>query len=340
MLNTCRVVHVAQYLMLELGLQFPAGFVEPLELEGGEIVEVVAVASHEMREHGARYHGLLIVQLMGESCHFIIVGGIEAQAMHARVELDMDGPACDALFACGFDERIEQTETIHFRLQAVVEHGLEGRHLGIHNHDVGGDARLAKRHTLVGHSHSQVVHAMVLQRLGYFHSSSPIAVGLDHAHHFRIGAQERAVVVQIVHHGIKVHFKDGFMHFPFQQLRNAVETETTIKFTHCYYGIAILVAAILVIIFVLMEKRIGYTIATVSGVILAIWGIFDMMNYKIIENGQIDIKGAFYSPLNGLKYNSILEVRNGAGYYLLIGSIIFLLVMMLINFAKGDEDDE
>ena len=119
-----------------------------------------------------------------------------------------------------------------------------------------------------------------------------------------------------------------------------VETETTIKFMHCYYGIAILVAAILVIIFVLMEKRIGYTIATVSGVILAIWGIFDMMNYKIIENGQIDIKGAFYSPLNGLKYNSILEVRNGAGYYLLIGSIIFLLVMMLINFAKGDEDDE
>ena len=89
-----------------------------------------------------------------------------------------------------------------------------------------------------------------------------------------------------------------------------------------------------------MEKRIGYTIATVSGIILAIWGIFDMMNYKISENGQIDIKGAFYSPLNGLKYNSILEVRNGAGYYLLIGSIIFLLVMMLINFAKGDEDDE
>ena len=43
---------------------------------------------------------------------------------------------------------------------------------------------------------------MVLQRLGYLDGACPIAVGLDHTHHLRLGLQERAEVVQVIDNGL------------------------------------------------------------------------------------------------------------------------------------------
>lgn len=116
-----------------------------------------------------------------------------------------------------------------------------------------------------------------------------------------------------------------------------VTDDTTISLSHCYYGLGILLTAALAAIFALSGKRIGYAVSTVTNVIFSIWGFFDMMNYKVTDNGIIDISGAYYSALSGLKYNTIIEVKNGAGFYLLIFSVVFLLVMMLINFAKGED---
>ena len=48
MLDAGRVVHVAQYLVAEGTLQFTASLVEALELQGREVVEVVAVGPYEM----------------------------------------------------------------------------------------------------------------------------------------------------------------------------------------------------------------------------------------------------------------------------------------------------
>ena len=146
--------------MGEGGLELLAALLEKLELTGGEGIEVVTVRTHEMAEHGTGDDGVLMLQAVNQFEH--IIDGVKAEAVHACVKLDMYGPSRNTFLAGCLDESIQQTEGVDLRLKIVVEHGLEGRHLGIHNHDVGSDACLAEGDTLVGHRHSEIVHTMVL----------------------------------------------------------------------------------------------------------------------------------------------------------------------------------
>ena len=145
--------------------------------------------------------------------------------MHARIQFDMDGPSRNTLFLSGMDEGVHQPERVHLRFQVVVEHGLEGRHLGIHDHDVLRDAVAAQRHPLVGHGHGQVVYPVVLQRLGHFHSPGTVSVGLHHTHQLGLRLEKRAVVVQVVHQGIEVDLQNSLVHFLLQLLRDVVEAK-------------------------------------------------------------------------------------------------------------------
>ena len=124
----------------------------------------------------------------------------------------MHRPAGDTLLAGCLDEGIEQTEAIYLGLQVVIEHGLEGGHLGVHNHDIGGDASLTQGNTLVGHCHCEVVNTVILQGFGYLDSTCSIGIGLDHAHHLGFGLHERAIEVEILDHGIEVNLEDGLVH--------------------------------------------------------------------------------------------------------------------------------
>ena len=142
----------------------------------------------------------------------------------------MNRPARDTFLTSCLDEGIQQTEGVNFGLKIVVEHGLESRHLRIHNHNVGGDASLAKGDALVGHCHSKIVDTVILQCLGNLHSTCSIGVGLDHAHHLRLGLEEGTVVVQVLHHGVEIHLKDGLMHLLFQLFRDLIEAERTSAF--------------------------------------------------------------------------------------------------------------
>ncbi len=150
--------------------------------------------------------------------------------MHAGIELNVDGPSGDTLFAGCLDQGVEQTEGVDFGLQVVIEHGLEGGHLRIHNHDVAGDASLAQGDALVGHGHGQIVDPMFLQGLRNLHGSGSIAVGLDHAHQFGLGPQEGTIVVQVLDHRIEVDLENGLVDFLLQQLCQLVETETARAF--------------------------------------------------------------------------------------------------------------
>ena len=132
-----------------------------------------------MREHRTWDDGILVLQLADEFLHIVL--RVEAHAVHAGIQLDMDRETGYSLFLSCLDERIEQTERVNLRLQVVIEHGLEGGHLRIHDHDVAGDAVLAQRNALIGYSHSQIVYTMVLQGLGYLHGTCTVAVCLDHA---------------------------------------------------------------------------------------------------------------------------------------------------------------
>ena len=145
--------------------------------------------------------------------------------MHASIQFDVYWPTRNALFLSSMYQFIHQSERVHLWFQVPVEHGLEGRHLRVHDHDVLRDAVATQGHTLVSHSHGQIVHPMVLQGLGHLHSTSSIGISLDHAHQLGLGLQEGTVEVQVVHHGIEVHFEDGLMHLLLQPFCDAVEAK-------------------------------------------------------------------------------------------------------------------
>ena len=146
--------------------------------------------------------------------------------MHARVELDVHRPARDALLAGGGYEGIQQAEAVDLGLQVVVEERLEARHLRVHHDDILCDASAAQLSPLVGGGHGQVVHALVLQRLGNLHGTGTVGVGLDHAHQLGARLHHRAIVVQVVHHGVQVYLENCLMHALLQQLADALEAKS------------------------------------------------------------------------------------------------------------------
>ena len=130
----------------------------------------------------------------------------------------------------GVYERVHQPEAVHLRLEVVVEHCLERRHLRVHYHYARGYPVLAQGHALVGHGHGQIVYAVVLQRLGHLHGPCAVCVGLDHAHDFRLRLEERAVRVEVCHERVEVHFEYRLVHLLLQKLRQAVEAERSRAF--------------------------------------------------------------------------------------------------------------
>ena len=153
--------------------------------------------------------------------------GVEAEAVHTSVELDMYGIARDAFFLRSLDQSIEQAEGVYFRLQIIVEHRLEGTHLRVHDHDVAGDTIATEHGTLVSDGHGKVVDTMILQCLGHLHATGTVGICLDHAHEFGLGFHKRTVVVEVLHHSAKVHLQHSLMYFLYEQFCNLVETEAT-----------------------------------------------------------------------------------------------------------------
>ena len=94
--------------MGEGGLELLAALLEKLELTGGEGIEVVAVRTHEMAEHGTGDDGILMLQAVNQFEH--VIDGVEAEAVHARVELDMYGPSRNTLFLSSMNQSVHQSE--------------------------------------------------------------------------------------------------------------------------------------------------------------------------------------------------------------------------------------
>lgn len=180
-------------------------------LLGGEVVKAIAVAAHEVREDGAGHHGRLSLQTGYQARH--VVERVEAHAVHAGVQFYVYGHVRDARVLGCSDEGIEQTEAVDLGLEVILKHGIEARHLGIHHHDVFRYAVGPEQSTLVGHRHGQVGHLLLaLQRLGHFHGSGPIGVGLHHTDDAGGGTEERTVVVEVLHHGPQVDLQYGLVY--------------------------------------------------------------------------------------------------------------------------------
>ena len=162
------VADMTQDMMLECSLQFIGRLVETLYLEFGEIIEFGTVTAYEMREYRTRDDRGLFLQAVYKLGH--ILRG-ESQTMHTGIYLDMYGEVGHTVMLGCTDNHIQKMETVHLGLQFVVEQGVERCTFRIHHHDAGGYARFTQLGTLIGHSHSQIIHLTVLQRLGHLDGS-------------------------------------------------------------------------------------------------------------------------------------------------------------------------
>ena len=134
MFDACRVVDMAENVVFESSLQHPTAFIKSFELPLREVVELVGIRPYKVRKHRFGYQGVLVVQAFYQSGN--IVFGVEPKAVHACIQLDMNGKSRYSLFLGSLNESLQQAETVHFGFQIVVEHGFEGRHFGVHYHDV------------------------------------------------------------------------------------------------------------------------------------------------------------------------------------------------------------
>ena len=180
MLNAGGVVHVAEYLVLEGGLQAFAALVEECKLTCGEVVEVVAVCSYEVGEYRAGNDGVLVVQSLNELVN--VSNGVKAKPVHACVELYVYGIARDAFLLGSLDKCVEYSEVVNLWLQIVVKHCLEGCHLRVHHHDVARNAVASEGCTLIGYCHGEIVYTMVLQCFGNLYAAGSVGIGFYHAY--------------------------------------------------------------------------------------------------------------------------------------------------------------
>ena len=164
-----------------------------------------------------------MLQLGNQLLHVVL--RVETKAMHTSIQLDVYREACDAFLLSRLDQGIQDAERINLWLQVVIKHGLESGHLWVHNHDVAGNAILTKGHTLVSHSHRQVIHTMVLQGLGNLYGTCAITIRLDHTYQLGFRLHERTIVVEVGNHGIQVDFQSGLMHLANQEFGQLVETK-------------------------------------------------------------------------------------------------------------------
>jgi len=228
MVDARGVVDMTDDMVGEGGLQLAAAHIKLLKLLAGEFVKLIGIGTDKVAEDATRDDSRLGLEAGNQLVH--VLQRIESKPTHARIELNVDGIARDALAAGGLDKGVEETEGIDLGLQVVVEHRFEGGHLGVHHHDVARDAIAAQRHALVGHGHGQVIDAVVLERLGHLHGTRSIGVGLDHADEFRAGSHHGAVVVEIIDQRLEINLQGGLVDLADKQLGKALETKLACAF--------------------------------------------------------------------------------------------------------------
>ena len=118
MFDAGRVVYVAEDMVGEGRLEPAAALVEESKLAGTEIVEAVAVGTHKVGEDRAGDDSVLMLQAVDEPVH--VLAGIEAQSVHAGVELDVYGIVGDALLLGRLDKRFEQNSRMPLMNSSVA----------------------------------------------------------------------------------------------------------------------------------------------------------------------------------------------------------------------------
>ena len=127
-----------------------------------------------------------------------------------------------------------------------------------------------------------------------------------------------------------------FVPLYFLQLNGETVEDGAVSLMPSYYGIAILVTAVLIIGFAVVGLKKGYIITSLINVGLSLYATFNAMINKESAAAIVKVTGRFISVLDSSKtYN--YTVVDGPGSFLLIFSAILVLVTMFWNLANRED---
>ena len=175
--NAGRVQDVARQ-SREVTAQQRGTLVETVKLAAGVLVLVGHIGHTEVRENRCRSHYVLTLEQLDDGWQLV---ERESQPVHASVHLDVHRQRRTGAVARPLlDELAAHLQAVDLGLEAQREERLIVDDHRVEHDDGHGDASLAQLHTLVLHSHSQIVGPAVLQRLGHLVRACAISSGLDH----------------------------------------------------------------------------------------------------------------------------------------------------------------
>ena len=164
------------------------------DLPQGEGVLGGVFRGGEMRVH--RHHAHLVVHLQ-EIHQGRQFARHEAQAVHAGVQLDVDGELLQAAPAKLPAQGLQGVEVGDARLQAALDDlGEEVRPGGEHE-DGKGNTAAAQLHALDGQGNGQIISTFALHHGGELHRSVAVGVGLHEHEQLRGGPQQAAEIAVV-----------------------------------------------------------------------------------------------------------------------------------------------
>ena len=184
--------------------QLGQGVVEDVELLGGGGF-VGLVGHRQVGRDPFQPQRRVRLHLLGQG-HGVV--GVGADAMHAGVELQVDGD----LRSAGFGRRrrgVDAVRGVEHRPQPVRDHlGHRGRRWLRQHQDRRVDAGVAELDPLPDQRHAQPCRAGVERGAGHGHRAVAVAVGLDHRPHVGRG-HDGAEPADVVADGGQVHLGPG-----------------------------------------------------------------------------------------------------------------------------------
>ena len=205
-------------------LQLHRGCFKHLYLSTRKCIKLRCITAYKVREYRPCNDSILALQPFYKSWHIL---GSKAQTVHTRIQFYMNREVGDAFFFCLLNQCIQQMEAVHFRLQLIIEHSLECRHLRIHNDNARRNTCFAQFGTFVGHSHSQIIDMMFLQCLGNLIRACTIRRRFHHADHLGFRFQFTTIIIQVGYHGSEIHFKNRFVNLLLQFFRQSIKAKLT-----------------------------------------------------------------------------------------------------------------
>ena len=195
---------------------------EAVNLPVGEVVHRGVVGTGQMGEDALHLEAVGALVELAAKVKYVALG--EAQAVHAGVELHMDGPAASQEAHTG-GEKFQDAEGVDIGLEVVFDDVVERGFLGIHHHDGDADAIAAQVDAFVGIGHGEVVDMTELEGAGHLDFAGTVGGRLDHSHELGLGADKRTVVVEVVYHRPEVDLHDGLVRLALEELGYLLEAE-------------------------------------------------------------------------------------------------------------------